>query len=328
MKKRVLSILLIMSIITSIFTVSAATADAAVKPATPSVTIVNGGSANGLYVKWNSVGNKASYQVAYRPAGSYGCGQGYSYKTTSNTNITLTGLKSGVSYQVQVRAYANGVYTLFKVALEDELGEETPYELIEEMLLDHPDIDDIELAEGCYILNVVEDKAVKDNRTLKALTTDEVEVMCSRHQDALNNGDSYRADFSNCLIVGFQFINYDISEMNFNGAVLMFCDIWDMGFNKVDFSNSILVQCTMANNEMSECKFRKTSFRDTQLVLSHCSDCDFAGSEFRYSDVSDSEFHHTNLTGTKDICSNMDEADTSTSFFSDVAWRAHCWMVD
>ena len=71
MKKRVLSILLIMSIITSIFTVSAATADAAVKPATPSVTIVNGGSANGLYVKWNSVGNKASYQVAYRPAGSY-----------------------------------------------------------------------------------------------------------------------------------------------------------------------------------------------------------------------------------------------------------------
>lgn len=230
--------------------------------------------------------------------------------------------------ETAVACQYDGSYTLFKVALEDELGEETPYELIEEMLLDHPDIDDIELAEGCYILNVVEDKAVKDNRTLKALTTDEVEVMCSRHQDALNNGDSYRADFSNCLIVGFQFINYDISEMNFNGAVLMFCDIWDMGFNKVDFSNSILVQCTMANNEMSECKFRKTSFRDTQLVLSHCSDCDFAGSEFRYSDVSDSEFHHTNLTGTKDICSNMDEADTSTSFFSDVAWRAHCWMVD
>ena len=110
MKKRILSVLLVMSIITSIFAVSAATADAAAKPATPSVTIVNGGSANGLYVKWNSVGSKSSYQVAYRPAGSYGCGQGYSYKTTSNTNITLTGLKSGVSYQVQVRAYANGVY--------------------------------------------------------------------------------------------------------------------------------------------------------------------------------------------------------------------------
>ena len=45
MKKRVLSILLIMSIITSIFAVSAATVDAAAKPATPSVTIVNGGSA-------------------------------------------------------------------------------------------------------------------------------------------------------------------------------------------------------------------------------------------------------------------------------------------
>lgn len=110
MKKRILSVLLIMSIITSIFAVSAATADAAAKPATPSVTIVNGGSANGLYVKWNSVGSKSSYQVAYRPSGSYGCGQGYSYKITSNTYITLTGLNSGVCYQVQVRAYANGVY--------------------------------------------------------------------------------------------------------------------------------------------------------------------------------------------------------------------------
>ena len=110
MKKRILSILLVMSVMASIFALSAATTDAAVKPPTPSVTVVNGGSAQGLFVKWNSVGAYTSYQVAYRPAGNYGCGKGYTYRATANTNIVLTGLKSGTCYQVQVRAYRNGVY--------------------------------------------------------------------------------------------------------------------------------------------------------------------------------------------------------------------------
>lgn len=222
----------------------------------------------------------------------------------------------------------DGAYTLFKPVLEQEFGEETPYELIEEMLLDHPDIDHIEFAEGSYVLNVDESKAVSENRVLRVMTTDEVDVICNRHQEAMKTGADYRADFSNCLIVGFPFINYGITEMKFTGAVLMFCDMWDMQFERVDFSNAIIIQSTMANNEMSECRFQNTSFRDTTLVLSHCYDCDFAGSEFRYSDVSESEFCHTNLTGVTDICSKLNEADTSKAFFSDVAWRAHCWIVE
>ena len=92
MKKRILSILLVMSVMASIFALSAATTDAAVKPPTPSVTVVNGGSAQGLFVKWNSVGAYTSYQVAYRPAGNYGCGKGYTYRATANTNILLTNM--------------------------------------------------------------------------------------------------------------------------------------------------------------------------------------------------------------------------------------------
>lgn len=106
MKKRILSFILALSVLTSLFSITVFSASAATKPATPSVSIVNGGSPNGLYVKWNNVGTKASYQVAYRPIGA----KGYSYKATKNTSITLTGLTSGVGYQVQVRAYANGVY--------------------------------------------------------------------------------------------------------------------------------------------------------------------------------------------------------------------------
>ena len=101
---------LIISVLTSLFTVSAISTSAASKPATPSVTIANGGSSQGLYVTWSNVSNNAVYQVAYRPVGNYRSGQGYTYKTTTNRNITLTGLTSGVCYQVQVRARVNGVY--------------------------------------------------------------------------------------------------------------------------------------------------------------------------------------------------------------------------
>ena len=101
---------LIISVLTSLFTVSAISTSAASKPATPSVTIANGGSSQGLYVTWSNVSNNAVYQVAYRPVGNYRSGQGYTYKTTANRNITLTGLTSGVCYQVQVRARVNGVY--------------------------------------------------------------------------------------------------------------------------------------------------------------------------------------------------------------------------
>ena len=106
MKKQILSIILALLVLTSLFSISAVSVSAANKPVTPSVSIVNGGSPNGLYVKWNNVGAKASYQVAYRPIGA----KGYSYKATKNTSITLTGLTSGLCYQVQVRAYANGIY--------------------------------------------------------------------------------------------------------------------------------------------------------------------------------------------------------------------------
>lgn len=110
MKKRIISMFIIISVLTSLFTVSAISTSAASKPATPSVTIANGGSSQGLYVTWNNVSNNAVYQVAYRPVGNYRSGQGYTYKTTANRNITLTGLTSGVCYQVQVRARVNGVY--------------------------------------------------------------------------------------------------------------------------------------------------------------------------------------------------------------------------
>ena len=98
MKKRIISIFLIISVITSLFAVTAVSSSAATKPATPVVKIHNGGSANGLYVTWDNISPRATYQIAYRPYGY----RAYNYTNTNKTNITLTNLTSGVCYQVQV----------------------------------------------------------------------------------------------------------------------------------------------------------------------------------------------------------------------------------
>ena len=102
-KKSIISIVLVLSIIASLFTMSAISTSAAGKPAAPSVTIVNGGSANGLYVRWTSTGDK--YEIAYREKGDNANGAGYTKLQTYSSYLTITGLSSGVCYEVQVRAY-------------------------------------------------------------------------------------------------------------------------------------------------------------------------------------------------------------------------------
>ena len=83
MKKRIISIFLIISVITSLFAVTAVSSSAATKPATPVVKIHNGGSANGLYVTWDNISPRATYQIAYRPYGY----RAYNYTNTNKTNM-------------------------------------------------------------------------------------------------------------------------------------------------------------------------------------------------------------------------------------------------
>lgn len=106
--KSIISIFLILSIIIGIFSCSAISSSA-ISLARPTVNIINGGSTDGLLVKWNSVRNASWYLVAYRAKNSGGYGKGYSYYDTGNkTSVVLPKLKSGVCYEVQVRANANG----------------------------------------------------------------------------------------------------------------------------------------------------------------------------------------------------------------------------
>ena len=99
--KRVLSIFLVLTMIASLFAIGTINSDAATKPARPTLSIVNGGSASGLYIKWNSVANAKQYRLAYRQKGA----KSYNYLIfgSGTQHTTISGLKSGVAYEAQVQ---------------------------------------------------------------------------------------------------------------------------------------------------------------------------------------------------------------------------------
>ena len=72
------------------------------KPAVPTIQSVSSTSAKTATVRWKAVSGASGYQVAYRTAGG-----SWAYKTVTTSLKTLTGLKSGSTYYVKVRAYTS-----------------------------------------------------------------------------------------------------------------------------------------------------------------------------------------------------------------------------
>ncbi len=76
--------------------------------ACPAVTAVNVSS--GIKVSWGSVAGASSYQVSYRVSG----GSWSTAQTVTGTATTITGLTSGKTYEIRVRAVGTGgVYSVY-----------------------------------------------------------------------------------------------------------------------------------------------------------------------------------------------------------------------
>lgn len=100
MKKRIISMFLIVSIVVSIFAIGVVSSSAAVAAA-PNVSVTN--YYTGIKVSWSKVTNARNYVVYYQRAGS-----GWSHDDVFGTSYYLPNLKSGSTYYIQVRSIGNG----------------------------------------------------------------------------------------------------------------------------------------------------------------------------------------------------------------------------
>lgn len=217
----------------------------------------------------------------------------------------------------------DGVFTIGDGESEFFFGTDICPSIYEKLVREHPDISAFSRIENGYVVFLTEEKHRCDgNAKLRKPTAEEVVAMCKQHSEAMEKGEEYRADFSGCMISNVDFSDYDISEMCFKGAALLFCDFSESCFHNVDFSNTIFYKCSMSECIVSFCDFTGASFRDSGVDDAYFILCDFQSAKFVRSFACGAEFDVCNLTEVINDESFTDDVNTRTSVTNEIAWQA------
>ena len=160
-----------------------------------------------------------------------------SYDTLFCKNLTLEGVSPMLERHPAILAYAvemsrladryakqavdsqlDGIgriryYDMNSGAFRDHIDEE----LLLDMILDHPEIEEIESDFEGYDFTIAEGYRPKE-QPLRELDEDEVEVMCAKHVLWHNGEGGEQADFSNCLIRDADLRHKNLMNANFDGT--------------------------------------------------------------------------------------------------------------
>ena len=226
-----------------------------------------------------------------------------SYDTLFCKNLTLEGVSPMLERHPSILAYAVEMSRLAdryaKQAVDSQLDgigriryndlnsgafrDHIDEELLLDMILDHPEIEEIESDMEGYDFTITE--AYRPQVELRELDEDEVEVMCAKHVLWHNDQGGEQADFSNCLIKGVDLRHKNLMNAIFDGA--RFVDV-KLGDASLCFSS-----------------FEGTSFYDCDMTKATAEECSFKGAKFIRTDTEWVAFGHSNMTGARFIDCDM-----------------------
>ena len=226
-----------------------------------------------------------------------------SYDTLFCKNLTLEGVSPMLERHPSILAYAVEMSRLAdryaKQAVDSQLDgigriryndlnsgafrDHIDEELLLDMILDHPEIEEIESDMEGYDFTIAE--AYRPQEELRELDEDEVEVMCAKHVLWHNDQGGEQADFSNCLIKGVDLRHKNLMNAIFDGA--RFVDV-KLGDASLCFSS-----------------FEGTSFYDCDMTKATAEECSFKGAKFIRTDTEWVAFGHSNMTGARFIDCDM-----------------------
>lgn len=156
-------------------------------------------------------------------------------------------------------------------------------ELLLDMILDHPEIEELESDMDGYDFTIAE--AYRPQEQLRELDEDEVEVICAKHVLWHNDKGGEQADFSNCLIKGVDLRHKNLMNAVFDGA--RFVDV-KLGDASLCFST-----------------FDGASFYDCDMRKATAEECSFKGAKFVRTDAEWVAFGHSNMAGARFIDCDM-----------------------
>lgn len=192
----------------------------------------------------------------------------------------------------------NGIYSFNFDEIEPftEMNEEY-LPLLVELLKEHPYVGHITESDNRYTIEIKYSyiKECKDEK-LVHLSNEEVTRIINKHNEAMKDGEEFRADFSNCLIENFDFSNYDIREMNFNGATLRFCSFVSSEIRKIDFRNATFYRCKLTESNIGNCSFNEAAFYNCEMSSSDYICCNFSKASFYFSPCFGSKFMDCKLS--------------------------------
>lgn len=184
-----------------------------------------------------------------------------------------------------VACQLNGVGSIrFNDVQDNAFHENFDEALFLDMLLDRPEIEDIDSDMECYHFTVAEAYRPQE-QPLRELDEDEVEVICAKHILWHNGEGGEQANFSNCLIKGV-----NLKYKNLLSAV---------------FDNTRFIDVNFRNASLCFSSFEGAQFYDCELDSATAEECSFKGAKFVRTDMYYTAFGHSNLTDAQFIDCEM-----------------------
>ena len=222
-----------------------------------------------------------------------------SYDTLFCKNLTLEGVSPMLERHPAILAYAvemsrladryakqavdsqlDGIgriryYDMNSGAFRDHIDEE----LLLDMILDHPEIEEIESDFEGYDFTIAEGYRPKE-QPLRELDEDEVEVMCAKHVLWHNGEGGEQADFSNCLIRDADLRHKNLMNANFDGARFIGVKFKDASLCFSSFDGASFYDCDLEKATAEECSFKGAKFVRTDLIWTAFGHSNMAGAQF------------------------------------------------
>lgn len=167
----------------------------------------------------------------------------------------------------------------FKDVQNDAFHENFDEELFLDMILDHPEIEDINSDLEGYDFTIAEAYRPQE-QPLRELDEDEVEVMCAKHVLWHNGEGGEQADFSNCLIRDADLRHKNLMNANFDGARFVGVNLKDASLCFSSFDGASFYDCDLEKATAEESSFKGAKFVRTDVEWVAFTHSNMAGAQF------------------------------------------------
>ena len=176
--------------------------------------------------------------------------------------------------------HTDGRYTIARDHAETLFGsKDLPWELVRDMLMERPEVDGLAPASpDAFRIQLTDAPEHSEAPTYIGLDKAKIDLMLARHVLWLHDEPGgERADFSGCVIRGYDFSGRDLIGAIMDDAMLIECD----------FSRTDITQASFDHTTLRECVFEDTVANSTIFHEAEIRSCSFTGTSFEDCDFSD-----------------------------------------